>query len=387
MTDVRTRLNAGIAVAGREWLYEALPAASSTSRTVKSPLRSASIRVSSAASDRSGSAAFPATSGTPLALAPEVLEGAPPTRRSDIWSLGTLLYRLATGDHPVTAASLAELRRRHDHERIPPLRSRRPDLPRRLAGAIDRAVARRPDARFASAADLARALGGGTRRTGRWRRAVAIAAMIAGVAIAAQFGRQTAGSPPVIPSVLDEVTLVRTRGDGPAEPLAEGALIRPGDTLGLDLTLAGSAHVYVLNEDRAGDAYVLFPSPETDLANPLAAGSRHRLPGGRDGIRVDWQVTGGRGEEWFLVVASPEPVRWLEEQLREVPSARSGHPVLYARLDRDDLRGVGGLIRDSSGAPPLAPELLSSIAAALRAETPQPSSLGIEFVLLYNPGR
>ena len=39
--------------------------------------------------------------GTPLYLAPEVFEGAPATARSDIYSVGVLLYHLVSGSHPV----------------------------------------------------------------------------------------------------------------------------------------------------------------------------------------------------------------------------------------------------------------------------------------------
>ena len=49
--------------------------------------------------------------GTPLYLAPEVLQGQPATVRSDIYSLGVLLYRLVTGAYPVQARTLRELRR------------------------------------------------------------------------------------------------------------------------------------------------------------------------------------------------------------------------------------------------------------------------------------
>ena len=52
--------------------------------------------------------------GTPLYLAPEVLEGQPATVRSDIYSLGVLLYHLVTGAYPVHARTLRELRRAHE---------------------------------------------------------------------------------------------------------------------------------------------------------------------------------------------------------------------------------------------------------------------------------
>ncbi len=51
--------------------------------------------------------------GTPLYMAPEVLEGEQASARSDVYSLGVLLYHLVTGDYPVRAASVDELRDAH----------------------------------------------------------------------------------------------------------------------------------------------------------------------------------------------------------------------------------------------------------------------------------
>ena len=51
--------------------------------------------------------------GTPLYLAPEVLLGGPATIQSDLYSLGVLLYYLATGRYPVRASSIEALRSAH----------------------------------------------------------------------------------------------------------------------------------------------------------------------------------------------------------------------------------------------------------------------------------
>lgn len=98
--------------------------------------------------------------GTPLYLAPEVLSGEKATVRSDIYSMGVLLYRLLTSSYPVRASDLAELRRAHAQRERTDVRSARPDLPSRLARVIERAIDPEPERRYQSAdalaADLAR---------------------------------------------------------------------------------------------------------------------------------------------------------------------------------------------------------------------------------------
>jgi serine/threonine-protein kinase len=96
--------------------------------------------------------------GTPLYLAPEVLFGAAPDVRSDIYSAGVLLYYLLTGAYPVEGDTLDEIRAEHASGAKTPVRSRRPDMPRRLAAVIERAIATEPSDRFESAAALEREL-------------------------------------------------------------------------------------------------------------------------------------------------------------------------------------------------------------------------------------
>jgi serine/threonine protein kinase len=67
--------------------------------------------------------------GTPAYLAPEIFEHAPATARSDLYSLGALLFHLATGTYPVTGGSLEEIRRTHAEGRRTSIRVLRPDPP------------------------------------------------------------------------------------------------------------------------------------------------------------------------------------------------------------------------------------------------------------------
>jgi TolB-like protein/tetratricopeptide (TPR) repeat protein len=88
---------------------------------------------------------------TPLYLAPEVLHGDPPSVRSDLYSLGVLLYFLVTGQFPVNGNSLDDLREAHSRHRRTLLRDLRPDLPSSFVRVIDDATAALPSQRPASA--------------------------------------------------------------------------------------------------------------------------------------------------------------------------------------------------------------------------------------------
>ena len=88
--------------------------------------------------------------GTPLYLAPELLSGQEPSVRSDIYSLGVLLYHLLTGSYPVRAQSLRDLRRAHERGERTSLTTARPGVAPKLARSIERAIDPSPERRYQS---------------------------------------------------------------------------------------------------------------------------------------------------------------------------------------------------------------------------------------------
>jgi TolB-like protein/Tfp pilus assembly protein PilF len=98
--------------------------------------------------------------GTPLYLAPEIFRGESATIRSDLYSLGVLLYRLTTGAYPVNGTSLRELADAHRTGRFVRLRDVRPTLPNAFVNIVERALSPNPDQRFESAGAMDAALAG-----------------------------------------------------------------------------------------------------------------------------------------------------------------------------------------------------------------------------------
>ena len=86
--------------------------------------------------------------------APEVSAGSPVTVRSDIWSLGILLYTMVSGEPPYADQDTADLAYAIRFEQPPPLRSRRRGVPSGVERIVQLAMAKRPEHRYQSMPDL-----------------------------------------------------------------------------------------------------------------------------------------------------------------------------------------------------------------------------------------
>ncbi len=93
--------------------------------------------------------------GSPLYMSPEQINDRSITGRSDIFSLGTLMYQLLTGAHPFTAESLIAINQKISNDEPLPLGEYRTDLPEELNYAIGRMLKKIPDERYATGLDLA----------------------------------------------------------------------------------------------------------------------------------------------------------------------------------------------------------------------------------------
>jgi eukaryotic-like serine/threonine-protein kinase len=96
--------------------------------------------------------------GTPAYMSPEMVRGQAADPRSDLFSLGVVLYETLTGVNPFNAADLAAVLYRIVNTDAPSVRRHNAELPLALDRVLRRALAKDPEARYATATDLANAL-------------------------------------------------------------------------------------------------------------------------------------------------------------------------------------------------------------------------------------
>jgi serine/threonine protein kinase/sugar lactone lactonase YvrE len=96
--------------------------------------------------------------GTIDYTSPERIEGGRGTPASDIYAFGCMLYEALTGHVPFDRPTELMKMYAHMNDPTPSVRSEVPDVPERLAEIAERAMAKRPEDRFASAGELSAAL-------------------------------------------------------------------------------------------------------------------------------------------------------------------------------------------------------------------------------------
>ena len=300
--------------------------------------------------------------GTPFYLAPERWRGEPATEASDLYAVGVVLFELASGVRPHEAPDTGALAALVTEEEAPPLGSLAPEVPPRLAEAIDRCLARDPARRHPSAEALRAALADipvaaeeapppvETPR-GRRGRAAFAGLAAAGVAAAAAVGLwawpRRAADPPgagLTPAAAVSVTGNRRLT---FDPGCEGTPSFTPD--GAAILFAGVAgdDVEILRLELAdGRRTRLSTLPGWDVG-PVAS---------PDGRRIAFVHFGARGRELHVVEAGRTR---LLDTITGMPAWLPGGQLLYG----DPAGQVVSV--DLDRAPPAAPAVLARLPDAM----------------------
>ncbi len=222
------------------------------------------------------------TVGTPVYMSPEQagadkhIDG-----RSDIYSLGCVLYEMLAGLPPFTGTSARAVIARHLTEPPPPIQVVRPDLPVALQSTINKMLEKSPAARFANATELLDSLDAVARgsvsapavRTPRYRAiaAVAAVAVIAGalwVSASSTGGGGSAASTAALGASPASIAVMYV--DAPAAD-AELSAIARGLTRDLIDALARVPELRLISE--AGIRKFRAQAPQDSIARALGVGT------------------------------------------------------------------------------------------------------------------
>jgi tetratricopeptide (TPR) repeat protein len=208
------------------------------------------------------------TAGTPNYMSPEQAGGGEIDARSDIYSLGCVLYEMLGGEPPLTGPTAQAILARRLTETATPLPVLRDTVPAGVDVVVQRALSKLPVDRYDSTAEFAEALEDAAEgridapatRTGRRgvNRAV-VAGLVAGVVLMAAWGARVL-FPPVAPE-LDPARVALL-------PLENRTGDPNLDYLGVDVAAALGD---VIRREEAGDL-----APATDVAEALELGGSLR---------------------------------------------------------------------------------------------------------------
>jgi serine/threonine protein kinase len=97
--------------------------------------------------------------GTPLYMSPEQAHGERVDQRSDLFSLGSVLYAMSTGRPPFRGETGLAVLKRVSEDTPRPIQEVNPEIPAALVETVNKLLAKNPDARFQSAGEVADLLG------------------------------------------------------------------------------------------------------------------------------------------------------------------------------------------------------------------------------------
>jgi Tol biopolymer transport system component len=274
--------------------------------------------------------------GTVAYMSPEQIEGKEVDSRTDIFSLGVMLYEMATGDRPFKGDTSVSVLSAILKDTPPSVTELRPDLSDSLARAIRRALSKDPSRRFQTATDLRNELeelqrphvGGVTTPVrARWSFAgIAIgAAVAAAVALAIVFGlsprQTTTAAPPAVLFEGDRFMRLTATGD------AESAAISRDGRYVVHTKLARNLPELWMRQTATQSDVRIIP------ATPVQYRGLTFSPDGNHVFFVSSPVTGGIRTLFRIPVLGGTAQRVLEDVDSRVTFSPDGKRFAFMRGD------------------------------------------------------
>jgi serine/threonine protein kinase len=301
----------------------------------------------STASRRSGKTgnltAEHSTLGSPTYMSPEQIRASKDVdTRSDLWSLGVVLFELLAGAPPFDGESVGEIFANVLEKDVPALTTVRPDVPEGLSDVIARCVKRDPTERFPGVLEFAREL--------------------------APFGPADAASR--VRRIEQTLLTARTKAGGSEPPPSTVRPVMPSGR--------GSAADETAEETTSGSHDVHF---STDAAEePAGAASTPALPRRHRGPQVTGHVAFASDKHKpdlrALVDTGPSLARRSRGRavIGVVCVAAVFAVLAIAALVRTDLSGrASPSVANASGAPPTAPASSTTVPAPAASPQPEPT--------------
>lgn len=292
--------------------------------------------------------------GTPRYMSPEQIAGEPVDPRSDVFSFGVLLYEMLAGAPPFDAPNFVDLAaaiRSHPYRPLPA------SVPARLVRIVERCLAKSPNARYATAADLVAALAesGDPERLPR-RRGRAIVAAIGALSLVVAVGLlsrdRRAPSLRYLPVVSSDtrvqsaferaaVSWYAADGSAAARALEDALVLAPDEPL-LQLLWAHTTDEFVSDLSGLRQAAAREPGSEAEFVTAIADlwEQAQGAPRTQQATR-DFLATGhGRPDRFFLRLLAadslipgrdPETLASLLTELDALAAIDPAVPLIHKR--------------------------------------------------------
>lgn len=294
---------------------------------------------------RSGSA------GTPAYMSPEQVEVSDVDYRSDLFSVGAVLYECSTGQRAFSGRTITEVMEAVRSSHPVPVRDINPGVPTDLADLIASLLHKNRSERPASALEVAKALQAsdtvasidhGTRGNNYQRWIVGLLAMVACLAFGvvltrfkptaeptvARIREATGESTPLAPLTIQSLEIIpwkieedRLREALPPLGARDHMLPTTEDAIEVVAKLSRPAYCYIILYRSDGQDYLLFP--EDDTAKPLLT-DQPRYPSTRSDVR--YVLDDGPGIWAVAIIASDIPLPSYREWLEQRPTKQPWKP-------------------------------------------------------------